>query len=135
MEQISMLIIFALGFIFLISPFLLLIVWDQKKKLQTFFDKNNSKIQSLEKDKELLEEEIEELNERIVEFEAITKGQNDAVENLANQFINDSLKFICFGVTANNYESSIKKAEKVFNILRKFNIEYPKRTKSHFILK
>ena len=135
MQVIATLIGLAIGLIFLVSPFLLYKVWKQKKQLESGHDSHNSKVQSLEKEKQELEEDIEQLNERIAEFEAMTKGQNDAVENLANQFINDSLKFICSGVTASNYESSVKKAEKVFNTLRKFNIDFPEKDEKPFYAK
>ncbi len=46
--------------------------------------------------------------------------------------MNDSLKFICASVTASNYESSIRKAEKVFQTLRKQDIDFPEADEKQF---
>jgi len=135
MEVFATLIGIVIGLLFLVSPYVLFIVWKQKKSLEAKHESYQSRIQALQKEKDELENEIEEFDERIIAFEVMVKGQNDAVENLANQFINDSLKFICSSVTANNYESSVKKAEKVFTTLRKFNIEFPDADEKPFYAK
>ncbi len=135
MEVFATLFGLAIGIVFLISPFLLFKVWKQKKALESGHNSYKERIQALQKEKAEFEDEIEDFNEKMVEFEAMAKGQNDAVEKLSNQFINDSLKFICSSITANNYESSVKKAEKVFATLRKFNIEFPESDEKPFYSK
>ena len=55
-----------------------------------------------------------------------------AVENLANHFVNDSFKFIDYSVTANNLETSLKKADRVFQVLEELNIRAPEQDVKNF---
>lgn len=135
MEGFATILGIVIGVIFLGSPFLLFKVWRQKKALVAEQQEQIEKIQTLENENNTLSDEIEEFEEKIADLEAISAAQNQAVENLANQFINDSLKFISYGITANNYETSVRKAEKVFATLKKFNIEFAESDEKPFYAK
>ena len=90
--------------------------------------------------------ELQESRTHLVELETkLTKSVNDlkdksaqnessqgALERVSNQFANDSLKFICTHVTAQNLESSRKKLDRVFEILRKNDVDFPESDQRQF---
>ncbi len=64
------------------------------------------------------------LEEKIAENEAQIIGLQNAVQAITNQFVNDCTKYICEGVTASNYQTSIKRLEKVFKLVKSHKIEF-----------
>ena len=82
----------------------------QEEKIQEFRKRNASVVTGLQDDVAELEASLasakESYESRLEEKQAENAGLKSAVQAIANQFVNDSLKYVTSSLTANNYESS-----------------------------
>lgn len=97
---------------------------DRERELLREIKNLKSEISVYEKEPKVAPEEFEQFKKQFANCAAQNEVLRDSIEKITNQFVNETLKYICDNVTPNNFEASKKRMQKVFDLCRKLRIQF-----------